>query len=80
VPLLVLGAAEDPNEYLTENVFWVPKGARWSHLQASAKQPSMRKLVDEAMAEIEKANPGLKGVLPKDYNRPANVNLLAPLI
>ena len=28
-------------------------------------------LIDEAMAAIEVANPGLKGVLPKDYNRPA---------
>jgi hypothetical protein len=52
-------------------VFWVPKVARWSHLQANAKQPTIGKLIDEAMAEIEKANPGLKGVLPKDYNRPA---------
>ena len=64
-------AAEDPDEYLAENVFWVPKEARWSHLQASAKQPSIGKLVDDAMAAIEAANEGLKGVLPKDYNRPA---------
>jgi type I restriction enzyme M protein len=64
-------AAEDPDEYLAENVFWVPKEARWSFLQASAKQPTIGKLVDDAMSEIEKANPGLKGVLPKDYNRPA---------
>ncbi len=64
-------AAEDPDEYLAENVFWVPKGARWSHLQANAKQPTIGKLIDEAMAAIEAANPGLKGVLPKDYNRPA---------
>ena len=64
-------AAEDPDEYLAENVFWVPKEARWSHLQANAKQPTIGKLIDDAMAEIEKANPGLKGVLPKDYNRPA---------
>lgn len=63
--------AEDPDEYLAENVFWVPKEARWSHLQANAKQPSVGKLIDEAMAAIEAANPGLKGVLPKDYNRPA---------
>ena len=54
-----------------ENVFWVPKEARWSHLQANAKQPSIGKLIDEAMAAIEVANPGLKGVLPKDCNRPA---------
>jgi type I restriction enzyme M protein len=64
-------AAEDPDEYTAENVFWVPKEARWSYLQANAKQPTIGKLIDDAMGEIEKANPGLKGVLPKDYNRPA---------
>ncbi len=64
-------AAEDPDEYLAENVFWVPKEARWSHLQANAKQPTIGKIVDDAMAAIEAANRGLKGVLPKDYNRPA---------
>jgi type I restriction enzyme M protein len=36
-------AAEDPDEYLAENVFWVPKEARRSHLQANAKQPSIGK-------------------------------------
>lgn len=64
-------AAEDPDEYLAENVFWVPKEARWSHLQASARQPTIGKLVDDAMTAIEAANESLKGVLPKDYNRPA---------
>jgi type I restriction enzyme M protein len=64
-------AAEDPDEYLAENVFWVPKPARWSYLQANAKQPTIGKLIDDAMAEIEEANPQLKGVLPKEYNRPA---------
>ena len=64
-------AAEDPDEYLAENVFWVPKEARWSHLQANARQPTIGKLIDDAMAAIEKANESLKGVLPKDYNRPA---------
>ena len=48
-------AAEDPDEYLAENVFWVPKEARWSHLQANAKQPTIGKLIDEAMVAIEAA-------------------------
>ena len=61
-------AAEDPDEYLAENVFWVLKEARWSRLQDNAKQPTIGKLIDDAMSEIEKSNPGLKGVLPKDYN------------
>ncbi len=63
--------AEDRDAYLAENIFWVPQDARWSHLQANAKQPSIGKLIDEAMMAIEKANPILKGVLPKDFGRPA---------
>src|SRR5205807_7619442 len=62
---------EDADEYRAENVFWVPKEARWSHLQANAKQTTIGKLIEDAMAAIEAHNPGLKGVLPKDYNRPA---------
>jgi len=62
--------AEDPDEYKAENVFWVPKEARWSHLQSSAKQPTIGKTVDDAMVAIERDNPRLKGVLPKDYARP----------
>ena len=61
---------EDPDEYKAENVFWVPLEARWSHLQASAKQPGIGKIVDDAMVAIERDNPRLKGVLPKDYARP----------
>jgi type I restriction enzyme M protein len=62
--------AEDPDEYKAENVFWVPADARWSHLQATAKQPTIGKIVDDAMVAIERDNPRLKGVLPKDYARP----------
>lgn len=62
---------EDPDEYRAKNVFWVPKEARWSNLQANAKQPTIGKMVDEAMIAIEHDNRVLKGVLPKDYGRPA---------
>lgn len=62
--------AEDADEYRAENVFWVPKEARWSELQANAKQPTIGKTVDDAMVAIERDNPRLKGVLPKDYARP----------
>lgn len=73
--------AEDPDEYLADNIFWVPTEARWSHLQASAKQPTIGRLIDEAMIAIEKVNPSLKGVLPKDYGRPAlNAVMLGELI
>jgi type I restriction enzyme M protein len=62
---------EDADEYRAENVFWVPKEARWSELQANAKQPTIGKVIDDAMVAIERDNPRLKGVLPKDYARPA---------
>jgi type I restriction enzyme M protein len=61
---------EDRDEYAAENVFWVPQQARWDFLQKNAKQVTIGKLIDEAMVAIEKENPQLKGVLPKDYARP----------
>ena len=60
---------EDPDEYRAEHVFWVPPAARWSYLQASAKQPTIGKSVDDAMAAIERDNPRLKGSLNKNYGR-----------
>ena len=62
---------EDAEEYLAERTFWVPKEARWGHLQANAKQPTIGKLVDDAMLAIEKSNASLKGVLPTNYAREA---------
>jgi type I restriction enzyme M protein len=61
---------EDPDEYRAVNIFWVPKEARWSLLKASAKQSAIGKIVDDAMLAIERDNPSLKGVLPKDYAHP----------
>jgi len=62
---------EDRDFYLADNVFWIPKEARWDNLTANAKQPNIGVLVDEAMEAIERDNPVLKGVLPKDYAREA---------
>ncbi len=61
---------EDPDEYRADNIFWVPPEARWAQLKAQARQSTIGQLVDEAMAGIERDNPALKGVLPKDYARP----------
>ena len=63
--------AEDRDEYIAENIFWVPPEARWVHLKSQARQPSIGQLVDGAMAGIERDNPALKDVLPKDYARPS---------
>lgn len=60
---------EDRDEYIAENIFWVPPPARWSYLQDNAKQPTIGKLIDDAMEAIERENPALRGVLPKRYGR-----------
>ena len=62
---------EDPDEYLAENVFWVPQRARWGYLRSQARESTIGLLVDKAMREIEGANPSLKDVLPKDYGLPS---------
>ena len=72
---------EDRDEYAAENVFWVPQNARWSSLQKDAHQPKIGVMIDDAMVAIEKENPSLKGVLPKDFARPAlDKNRLGELI
>jgi len=60
---------EDPDEYRAVNVFWVPPEARWDYLERNAKQPTIGKLVDDALHSIERDNQSLKGVLPKNYAR-----------
>jgi len=61
---------EDQDEYKAENIFWVPKNARWSYLHSRAKLPTIGKDLDEAMETIEKENQTLKGILPKVYAKP----------
>ncbi|MEK6891889.1 MAG: class I SAM-dependent DNA methyltransferase [Nanoarchaeota archaeon] len=65
------GLEEEKDAYSMNNVFWVPPDARWEYLQRSAKQPTIGIIVDGAMDAIERENPKLKGVLPKQYAREA---------
>ena len=62
---------EDPDEYRAQSIFWVPPEARWQHLRNQARQPTIGRLVDDAMTAIERDNPALRDVLPKDYGRDA---------
>lgn len=64
------GFEEDRDEYEAENIFWVPKEARWSFIKDNAKDPKIGQLIDDAMILIEKENTSLKGVLDKRYARP----------
>jgi type I restriction enzyme M protein len=61
---------EDRDEYKAENIFFVPRDARWKSIQEKAKLPSIGTAIDEAMEHIEKENQSLKNVLPKVFARP----------
>jgi type I restriction enzyme M protein len=72
---------EDRDEYVAENVFWVPEQARWATLLAAASQPDIAKRIDEALAGIEQENPGLRNVLPRVYARaPLSAELMGSLV
>ncbi len=60
---------EDPDEYLAKNVFFVPEPARWQKVEDNARQPTIGKILDEAMDALERQNAALRGMLPKDYAR-----------
>lgn len=60
---------EDRDEYIAENVFFVPKLARWSHIHAQAKLPTIGQTIDEAMEVVEKENKELKNVLPQVFGK-----------
>ena len=64
-------AAEDRDEYIAENIFWVPPEARWQYLKNQTRQGNIGRLIDDAMVGIERDNLALKDVLPKDFARPA---------
>jgi len=76
-----LADPEEPEKYRTENIFWVPKEARRFHLRARARQPTIGKDINDAMLATGASNASLKGVLPKEYARPAiNKVMLGELI
>ncbi len=61
---------EDRDEYISENVFWVPEDARFGEILKAASQPNIAQRIDQALDEIERDNPEqLRGVLPKIYGR-----------
>lgn len=62
---------EDRDEYAAANIFWIPVQSRWKNIQNNAKKATIGQTVDDAMTAIERENPGLKGVLAKNYSRPA---------
>lgn len=64
------GFEEDIDEYISENIFFVPENARWSVIAAAAHTPEIGTVIDEAMRSIEKENRRLKDILPKNFARP----------
>ena len=64
------GFEEDRDEYTAEHVFWVPQEARWKNITDMAHDPKIGLVIDKALDLIEKENPRLKNVLPRNYARP----------
>ncbi|WP_306479098.1 class I SAM-dependent DNA methyltransferase [Finegoldia magna] len=64
------GFEEDRDEYIAENIFFVPKTARWEYVASKAMTAEIGKVIDEAMVAIEQENDRLRGILPKNYARP----------
>jgi type I restriction enzyme M protein len=72
---------EDRDEYIAENVFWVPEDGRWPALLAAASQPDIARRIDDALSAIEQANPSLRNVLPRVYARaPLSSELMGSLV
>ena len=71
------GLEEERDCYTAENIFYVPKNARWEYLVEHSKDTNIGEIIDDALTLIEKENTSLKNVLPKNYNSPTmrNVNL-----
>ncbi|MDR3318195.1 MAG: type I restriction-modification system subunit M N-terminal domain-containing protein, partial [Clostridiales bacterium] len=63
------GFEEFRDSYAAENIFWMPEKSRWSYISTRSKTEEIGKILDEALLEIEKDNPELKGILPKVYSR-----------
>ena len=64
------GFEEDEDEYLSENIFFVPESARWNVIARAAHTPQIGTVIDDAMRAIEQKNRKLKDVLPKNFARP----------
>jgi len=59
--------AERRDEYLAKGVFWVPEKGRWNAIVEKATDPSIGIIIDDAMEAIERDNPELRNVLPKNF-------------
>ncbi|MGH3265234.1 MAG: N-6 DNA methylase [Trebonia sp.] len=80
-PVQVAEVLEDRDEYLSENVFWVPEAARWEKLLAAASQPDIAKRIDDALGLIEHENVRLRNILPRIYARaPLSSELMGSLV
>lgn len=64
------GFEDDKDAYSEDNIFFVPKEARWNKIALAAHTPEIGTVLDDAMRAIEIENKTLKNVLPKTYATP----------
>ncbi len=58
---------DDPKAYQAEGVLFLTPSARFDYLLQRPEGSNVGKAVNEAMADVEKHNPQLAGVLPRNY-------------
>ncbi|NMA96356.1 MAG: SAM-dependent DNA methyltransferase, partial [Clostridiales bacterium] len=64
------GFEEEKDEYIGDNIFYVPEKARWNYISKHSNDQEIGQIIDTAMVEIERENTRLKGILPKNFARP----------
>lgn len=60
---------EDPDEYVSRNLFWLPPKSRWDYLRKLSRSAEIGIHLDHAMEQMEEHNSSLKGILPKIYSK-----------
>ncbi len=62
---------DDPDEYLSRNVYIIPKEATWEYLKQNAEQDDIKVIVDDAFDTLDAAlganRADLKGILPRIF-------------
>ncbi|QRF24602.1 N-6 DNA methylase [Alicyclobacillus sp. TC] len=63
----------DPDQYISQQVYIIPDDARWSFLVKNAKAANIKALVDNAMTLIADENKELQGILPRRIYQTSNL-------
>lgn len=58
----------DPDEYRSAGAFVVPEAASWEYIRSRARDPEIKRILDDALELLERTYPDkLRGLLPRIY-------------